>query len=75
MPYLTTYHLGEQQAVALLGPVTDTLRELERRAGHYAERLSLSEADQQAILAAQRAIAVARAEVERIREAADLTRG
>ena len=75
MPYLTRYHLGEQQAAVLLGPVADTLRELERRTGHYAARLDMTDADQQAILAAQRAIAAARAEIERIREDTDLTRG
>jgi hypothetical protein len=75
MPYLTKYHLGEQHASALLGPVADTLRELEHRAGHYAERLSMSEADQEAIRAAHRALAAARAEIEHIREATDLARG
>ena len=38
MPYLTKYHLGEQHASALLGPVADTLRELERRGRHYYDR-------------------------------------
>jgi hypothetical protein len=67
MPYLSKYHLGEQQVSALLGPVADTLRELERRTAHYAARLEMSEADQEAIRAAERAIASARAEIERIR--------
>jgi hypothetical protein len=75
MPYLTKYHLGEQQASALLGPVVDALRDLERRAGHHAARLRLSDAYQQAILAAQRAVASARAEVERIRDASVQARG
>jgi hypothetical protein len=75
MPYLTKYHLGEQYASALLGPVSDALRDLEHRTDHYAERLSLSDADQQAILAAHRAIAAARAEVERIRETTAPPRG
>ena len=75
MPYLTKYHLGEQHASALLGPVADTLLELERRTEHYAERLSLTDDDQQALRAAQRAIAAARAEIARLRAATDLTRG
>ena len=75
MPYLSKYHLGEQQASALLGPVADALRELERRTSHHALRLTLSDADQQALLAAHRAVAAARAEVERIREGAVGTRG
>jgi hypothetical protein len=75
MPYLTKYHLGEQCASALLGPIADTLRELERRTGHYAERLSTSVEDQEAILAAHRALAAARAEIERIRATTDLPRG
>ena len=75
MPYLSKYHIGEQQATVLLGPVGDTLLELEGRTSHYAARLHLSDADQTALLAASRAIAAARAEVERIRSAADRTRG
>ena len=75
MPYFSKYHLGEQQASALLGPVADALRDLERRVGHHAERLRLSDADQQALRAAQRAIASARAEVERIRDTSAQTRG
>jgi hypothetical protein len=75
VPYLTKYHLGEQQASALLGPIADALRELEQRAGHYADRLRLSDADQQAILTAHQAIAKARAEVERLSDTARQTRG
>ena len=74
MPYLSKYHIAEQQASVLLGPVADALRELERRTGHYAARLHLGYADQQAILAANRAIAAARAEVERIRSDAASSR-
>jgi hypothetical protein len=66
MPYLTRYHLGGQQASALLGPVADTLEVLERRAKHYAERLALSAPDRDAILDAHRVLAAARAELVRI---------
>jgi hypothetical protein len=69
MPYLSKYHLTEQHASALLGPVTDAVAELERRTRHFAERLALSPADQEAVLAAHRILASARAEIERIRAA------
>ena len=67
MPYLSKYHIAEQQASVLLGPVVDALRELEGRTEHYAARLHLSDADQEALLAAHQTIVSARAEVERIR--------
>lgn len=66
MPYLTKYHLTEQQASALLGPVADTVAELERRTHHFAERLAMSQADHAAVLAAHEVLAAARAEIERI---------
>ena len=69
MPYLTNYHLSEQQASVLLGPIADAVAQLERRTGHYAERLAMSQADREAMLAAHRVLAAARAEIERIRDA------
>ena len=69
MPYLTNYHIAEQNAYALLGPVRDTLDELERRTRHYAERLAMDEADRETLRAASRALEVARAEIERLRQA------
>jgi hypothetical protein len=66
MPYLTKYHLGEQQAGALLGPLAEAVRDLERRARHYAERLAMSEADRETVVQAHRALGAARAELERI---------
>ena len=68
MPYLTKYHLREQQADALLGPVSATLRELERRAGHYVARLELEPDEAARVRAAQQALAAARAEVERLQQ-------
>ena len=68
MPYLTNYHIAEQNAYALLGPVRDTLAELESRARHYAERLAMDEADREALRAATRALEAARAEIERLRQ-------
>jgi hypothetical protein len=73
MAYLTRYHLSEQNASALLGPIAATLGELERRAAHYAERLDLPTTDREAILAAHRALAAARAELDRLQ--ASTTRG
>ena len=70
MPYLTNYHIAEQNAYALLGPVRDTLDELERRTRHYAERLAMDEADRKALRAASRALEAARAEIERLRQSA-----
>ena len=75
MPYLSKYHIGEQQASVLLGPILDALRELEGRTSHYAARLHLSDPDHEAMRAASRAIAAARAEVERIREGTIGARG
>ena len=69
MPYLTNYHLAEQNAYALLGPVRDALEELERRTRHYVTRLAMDEADREALRAASSAIATARQEVERLRQA------
>ncbi len=69
MPYLTNYHLAEQNAYALLGPVRDTLEELERRTRHYVERLPMDEADREALRAASRALSTALEEVERLRQA------
>jgi hypothetical protein len=66
MPYLSKYHLSEHQATVLLGPIADTLAELERRTEHYAARVAMSPDDQQRILAAGRALAAAQAEIARI---------
>ena len=69
MPYMTKYHIAEQNAYALLGPVRDSLEELERRTQHYVERLAMDEADREALTTASRAVAAARVEVERLRQA------
>lgn len=67
MPYLSKYHLAEQHAPALLGPMAAAMAELEHRAQHHAERLALSATDREAMLAAHRILADARAEIERLR--------
>ncbi|MGH2352111.1 MAG: hypothetical protein ACRDJN_10930 [Chloroflexota bacterium] len=69
MPYLTNYHLREQQAAALLGPVCATLRELERRTWHYTERLAMEPAERETVQAAHHALTAAREEVERLWQA------
>jgi hypothetical protein len=75
MPYLTKYHVREQPAYALLGPLRASLLELERRANHYVERVNMEPADAEAVRAAAQAIGRAREEVERIwRESAQQTR-
>lgn len=66
MTELPKYHLSEQQGDALLGPILATLRELEHRAAHYLERLTLADADVEALRAAREALASARDEVERL---------
>ncbi len=66
MPDLPKYHLREQHADALLGPVRAALAELESRAGHYLGRLTLAPEDREAVQAAHRALAAARREVERL---------
>ena len=66
MPDLPKYHLREQYATALLGPVAASLRDLERRAQHYLDRLTLGPADQELLRSAHRALATALADVERL---------
>jgi hypothetical protein len=68
MPYLSKYHLSEHRASVLLGPVSDALAELERRTRHWAARVAMSDADQERVLAASRALATAQAEIARIRD-------
>ncbi|MCC6174951.1 MAG: hypothetical protein IT305_06575 [Chloroflexi bacterium] len=70
MPYLTPYHLGEQNAYALLGPVAATLRELESRTLHYVERITLGASDREAVFTAHRALAAVREEIERLHKEA-----
>ena len=64
--YLTKYHVREQTAYALLGPIRAQLAELERRTRHYASRVHMEEEDVAPVRAAEQAIARARQEVERL---------
>ena len=66
MTDLPKYHLREQQADALLQPMLATVRELERRAQHYLDRINLATADYEAVNAAHAALGTARAEIDRL---------
>lgn len=57
------YHLREQRADALLAPVAAALRELEGRVRHYRDRVPIEPGDEDALRAAERALATARREV------------
>ncbi len=67
MTELPKYHTPEQGASVLLGPIQAALSELEGRAEHYLERIRLAEGDEGRLRAAHRALATARAEIERLR--------
>lgn len=64
MQRLPQYHLGEQRADAILRPLALTLAELETRAQQYLDRLKLVDEDREAVAAAHRALAAARAELD-----------
>ena len=66
MPYLTKYHIKEQEARALLGPIVASLRDLEERALHYTQRLNMEPSELQTVAEAHKALAEARANVERL---------
>ena len=68
MPYLPKYHITEQPAEALLGPLAAALRELEQRARHYAERINMTDQDREIMLAAHRVLADASARLAQIRD-------
>lgn len=66
MADLPKYHVREQQAYALLGPINTSLDELERRTRHYLDRITINATDRATMEAARRALAAAHAEVERL---------
>ena len=74
MPYLTNYHIGDQSAYALLGPVNAALDELERRTEHYVTRLAMKPEDRAVVQAALRVLAAAHQEVERLWRESDPAR-
>ncbi len=67
------YHLGDQQAAALLHPMILSLCELEDRAKHYLDRLHLSNTERAAVVAAHAAIRAAHTEVTAIWQKAQAT--
>jgi hypothetical protein len=66
VPYYTKYHVREQSALVLLVPIRDTLRELESRTKHFAERLNLEPGSDKTLQAAHAALTQARQELERL---------
>src|SRR5689334_17671224 len=60
----TPYHLSAHGAGDLLGPIADTLRELEARTQHLRDHVPLDDdADQEALATAQAALEQARATI------------
>jgi hypothetical protein len=56
---LPKFHIDEQYAVALLGPIGNTLVELTARLTQYVSRMPLSDADRDAIARAREAVDLA----------------
>ncbi len=71
MAELPKYHVREQEAYALLDPIRSSLGELERRTRHYLDRVAMGATDRATIEEAQRALASAHAEVERLWQSSD----
>lgn len=57
------YHIGHQEARVLLAPIDTTLLELERRLGHYATRLRMSDDDRATMHRAAEIVAQARRDI------------
>jgi hypothetical protein len=60
------YHLGEQQANALVQPIAADLADLVTRLGHYARRIPLTESDRVTVQEAETIVAHARDDVKRL---------
>lgn len=71
MADLPRYHIREQLAYALLGPMRANLLDLERRARTYVIRLAMQPQEREAIEAAERALMIARVEIEKLWRASD----
>jgi len=59
----TPYHIGPQSAGALLGPIVQSVAELEARVAHYHDRLHMPDADRAALGRARDILARALAEL------------
>jgi hypothetical protein len=69
------YHLREQQADALLGPLSAALTEMERRVEHYLVHMRLGDSDTEALSAARDVLADAATQLARIlRESREISR-
>lgn len=66
MPELPKYHLNEQRADAILRPLALSVQEMEARAAHYLDRLTLTPEDRDAVAAAHVALATAGAELDKL---------
>ena len=66
MADLPKYHVGAQQADALLAPIDATLSELERRVQHYLDRVTLGAPDADALRQAHAVLAHASEEMTRL---------
>jgi hypothetical protein len=64
---LSPYHIGQQQAVVLLGPVEAELGQVAARVGHYAARLRMSDDDRAVLAQAERAVTQARDAIAQLR--------
>lgn len=73
MPELPKYHLSEQRADAILRPLALELGDLETRAKHYLDRLSLTDEDRAAVAAAHAALEAAHTELARLWQASATT--
>jgi hypothetical protein len=66
MTDLPKYHVGAQQADALLAPIDATLDELAHRVQHYLDRVSLGPQDADALQKAHALLAHASEEMARL---------
>ena len=59
----TPYHIGEQNAAALLAPIALDLERIEARLAHFVERLRMPEAEREKVARARDVLARARREL------------
>lgn len=60
---LPPFHVSEQSASVLLGPIEASLAELEARLSLYVGRIAMSDADRTAIARAREIVAKARSDI------------
>jgi hypothetical protein len=66
-PALAPYHVGQQRADVLLGPIEAELGVLTARVAHYGARLRMEDADRAALAQAHSALAAARDAIAALR--------